>query len=224
MKHLCTILTISALLTSCVTHVSDAFFNKAEYQAYSRPDEILPDKGMHVLTDGKDYYIELQRIRQDNRGDCTTYCGALKDMGFYSIRDEEISGVKDIFRIPEQHALYITGQSSLPGKQDAKLAYMENAAEIKARCTRRLPICRALKFSQYYAGYRTVTSPRAGVYNALGYTTAVVADAPLSIVGTAASAAANVVIWPVYFIIYPGDACNDFAYAFGFDTPTPARN
>lgn len=214
MKHILYTLSLCCLaLPSCITHVSDIFFNKAEYEASADTSVIAPDKGIYMLSDGKNYYIELQRIRKDNRPDSSDY-GALQGMAYYSIRDEEISGVKDLYSVPKQYALYLAGKSKHAGKE-RKLTFVENSEEIKAKCTAKLPIRSETAYNDCYISPRTITSPHATTYNALGYTTAVVADVPLSCVGTAMATVFNAIIWPVYFIMYPSDAANDFAADFG---------
>ncbi len=166
---------------------------------------------MYVLTDGKEYYVELQRIREKG-ADWSGY-GALRGLATKSYSKSVVHGTTDFFRISEQQARYITGQSNTPAK-DAEYVYTEQAADIKARCTTRLPITRSPESYLLNAGYRKITSPYASFYNTLGYASAVVIDGPMSCVGTAFSVAANAVIWPVYFIIYPEDAARDFAADF----------
>lgn len=214
MKHLLYTLSLCSLaLPSCITHVSDAFFNKAEYQASADTSLIAPDKGTYLLSDGKNYYIELQRIRKDNRPDSSDY-GCLQGMAYYSLRDEEISGVKDLYAVPKPYALYLVGKSKYADKE-RKLTFVENAEEIKAKCTTKLPIRNETAYNNCYIIPRTVTSPHAATYNALGYTTAVVVDVPLSCVGTAMATVFNAIVWPVRFIISPSNAADDFAADFG---------
>ncbi len=200
-------------LPSCITHVSDTFFNKAEYQATADTSVIHPDKGAYLISDGKGYYIELQRIREDNRPDTSDY-GLWQGMAYYSLRDEEICGVKDLYDVPKPYALYLAGKSKQPGKE-RHLTFVENADEIKAKCTIKLPIRRETTYGDCTISPRTITSPHAATYNALGYTTAVVVDVPLSCVGTAMSTVSNAIFWPIYFIISPSDAASDFAADFG---------
>lgn len=213
MKHFLSFIAITVLLPGCITHVSDTFFNKAEYEAYGDTSTICPGQNMYVLSDGKDYYIELQRMRKDDRPDTSDY-GSLRGLAFYSIRDEKIDGEIDLYRLPRQQALYIIGKSNNPGKTD-KLCYIENAAEIKATCTQKVPVYRAPEYISFCRDYRTITSPNATIYNTLGYTTAIIADVPLSCVGTAAAIVFNSILWPVYFVIYPTDAVQDFSADFG---------
>jgi len=204
---------IVMMFTSCITHVCDTFFNKAEYEAYGDTSTICPNQNMYVLSNGKDYFIELQRMRKDNRPDTSDY-GSYRGLAFYSIRDEKIDGEADLYRLPKQHALYIIGKNNHPVSA-GKLTYVENADEVKAGCTQRFPVKRAPEYWCFNTGLRTVASPHAGIYNTLGYTTAVVVDVPLSCIGTASAVAFNAIVWPVYFIIYPNDAIHAFSADFG---------
>ena len=96
---------------------------------------------MYVLSDGKDYYIELQRMRKDDRPDTSDY-GALRGLAFYSIRDEKIDGEIDFYRLPKQQALYIIGKSNNPGKTD-KLVIVQISLTTKIKsssCFTSLPM------------------------------------------------------------------------------------
>lgn len=211
MKQVLALSLLCALLSGCITHYSDTFFDRAECWVSSDPTSLQPDKGMYVLTDGKEYYVELQRLREKG-ADFTAY-GAFRGLANKSYSKSVVHGTTDLFRISEPQARYITGQSNKPAK-DAEYIYTEQAEAIKARCTTKLPITRSPEAYLLHAGYRKITSPHASLYNALGYASVVVIDAPMSCLGTALSVAANAVIWPVYFIIYPEDAARDFAADF----------
>lgn len=204
---------ICSLLSGCITHVSDSFFDKAEYEAYGDTTVIHPDNDIYILSDGQDYYIELPRIRDDRRATTSEY-GALRGMAYYSIRDEKISGVKDLYRLPKQQALYLIGKNKNPS-YGGVLVYIENRDEIKAKCTQKIPVRQAPDNGTFCKTHHTVTSPHATVFNTLGYATAAVVDVPLSCAGTASAVAINAIVWPVYFIISPSDAASAFSADFG---------
>ncbi len=126
------------LLNSCYFNSAGHILDNASYKAAVDMADAKPGKS--VYTDGTHYYIELPRYKAGK---------PVKTQ--YSILDQEqekprtdqlrLTSEHTLVRIPEDYALYLTGQSQTPAKPSSVTPVNKDEDEIKQRC-RKLAVTR----------------------------------------------------------------------------------
>lgn len=194
------LLCVICLLSSCRSYFGQKVLDCAEYQAFSNTAYITTDSQRKVLSDGQNYYIELPRQRY-----YTPSVNFLKCVGskFHENKyTAPVSGVSDFYKIPQDYARYLTGQSSKKLGKYQPLTPVPDATAIPENC-RQLPIVRNIPDWDRSTRCFTYTSPNAGLYNTLGYSTIVLVDAPVTIAQNTALAGAIVLSLPLHIVALP---------------------
>lgn len=199
-SYILPLLCVTILLNSCRSYFGQKLFDKAEYCAFSNTAYITTDSKRKVLSDGQNYYIELPRQRY-----YTPSVNFLKCVGGKFRKSEytaPVPDMSDFYKIPQDSARYITGQSAhKPGKY-LLLTPVTDDTVIPPNC-RQLPIVRDIPDWNDSTRCFTYTSPNAGLYNTLGYTTTVLVDAPVTIVQNTALAGLLVLSIPIHVVALP---------------------
>lgn len=176
------------LLNSCRSYIGQRAHERAEYVGFCLPADISSESGRQVLSDGRDYYIELPRYRKmpralnwiDSMG--TKFC--LPD------KNEEVSGEPDFCRLHPELARYVIGRSNRkPSDLEGKITLVDNPDEIRPLCTERLSIVNSVDKEAMSQCARRITSPNATAHKIWGYTATVLLDAPITVVQNTALAA-----------------------------------
>lgn len=216
-------LACSVVQCSCVSQLCNYAFDAANYPAACNPADIQPQKGQYVFTDGKRYYIQLPRYRYGDQVkslstilDNLTYSpnttATLKrgETDWYELPPtfaRYITGLSPHAVIPGGRGMYIHHQSpnewkTLPSGKEAELPqirYVEQADNILSTCTQQLPVVRPCpperdNRDEPYRAVHMVESSHSSLYKAAGYTTAVLVDTPLTILGNTALIAGSPLI------------------------------
>ncbi len=119
-------------LSSCYFNSAGHLFDKAGYSAKAKSEDAKP--GQFVYTDGSKYYVELPRYRV-GKPIKTQYSVGEKDK-----RTEEIraTGGTDVFEIPADFAMYLTGQRKSPSTPSSMTKVGKDI--ITTTATTKLPI------------------------------------------------------------------------------------
>ena len=133
-KHIIIPLAVVASLglSSCYFNSAGHLFDKAGYKAQAKSEDAKP--GQYVYTDGSKYYVELPRYRV-GKPIKTQYSAGQKDD-----RKEEIraTGDTDVFEIPADFAMYLTGQRKSPSTPSSMTKVGKSI--ITTTATTKLPI------------------------------------------------------------------------------------
>ena len=119
-------------LSSCYFNSAGHLFGKAGYKAQAKSEDAKP--GQYVYTDGSKYYVDLPRYRV-GKPIKTQYSVGEKDK-----RTEEIraTGDTDVFEIPADFAMYLTGQRQTPTTPSSMTKV--DGSVITSTATTKLPI------------------------------------------------------------------------------------
>lgn len=139
-------LTCSLLLNSCYFNSAGHIFDKASYQAASVTRELEANKNQVVYTDGEDYYVELTRFRMGDP--VKTQYSAFDQESEDSAPKLEARG-KDMFQIPKDFAMYLTGKAKGPDVPK-EMTRIENADWIKSSCTTMPIVKNAGKYAEVW--------------------------------------------------------------------------
>ena len=195
MKTPLMLLTLAALLLSrCRSYIGQRCFDRAEYSAYCQPADISAESGRRVLSDGENYYILLPRRR---KMPCAlNFVSGMGSKFCRPARNETVPGEQDLYRLSPELARYVIGRSTAqPSQIEEKISLAENPSELIARCRESFPIVNSPDKTISYQPtcYRKVTSPNASIHRALGYTSSVLLDVPITIAQNTAFVAAGIV-------------------------------
>ncbi|MBR5886919.1 MAG: hypothetical protein IKZ07_01800 [Akkermansia sp.] len=127
-------LSSTMLINSCYFNSAGHIFDKASYQATSVTRELGANKNQVVYTDGEDYYVELTRFRMGDP--VKTQYSAFDQESDDSEPKLQARG-KDLFEIPKDFAMYLTGKAKGPDAptEMTRIRKAETAERIKSRCT-----------------------------------------------------------------------------------------
>lgn len=201
MKYAFLILTATLLLSNCRSYFAHNIISNAEYGAYCDTADIKPNAHQVIISDGKNYYMELPRYRwkQANIDFIKGVGGKLRT----GERPTAVPGEKDLYKLPANYARYLTGQSKIAPKQ-AILEYVADKESVQSRCKIELAVTKECDMG--HAGQFTYTSPYAGLYKALGYPLYGV-EIPLSVAGSACMVGGVAIGGTIALICYPIAAC-----------------
>lgn len=191
-------------LSSCRSYIGKNCFERAEYDAFSLSTDISPAGGRKVLSDGKRYYIHLPRYRRASR--TFNWVEMMGDKFRKPNQTVRVPGEEDVYTLHPELALYVTGQSAKPPSDITKLCTpAEHPADILPLCTNSLPIVNTPEndSSGMILGYRRIISPNAGFHRAMGYTSGLLLDVPLTVAQNASLVAAGAVGFAGSAIIAP---------------------
>ncbi len=191
-------------LSSCRSYIGKNCFERAEYDAFSLSTDISSADGRKVLSDGERYYIQLPRYRRASR--TFNWAEMMGDKFRKSEQTVRVPGVEDIYTLHPELALYVTGQSTKPPSDITKQCTpAERATDFLPHCTKSLPIVNTPEKGSegMTLGYRRIISPNAGFHRAMGYTSNLLLDVPLTVVQNATLVAAGAVGFAGSAIIAP---------------------
>lgn len=95
-------------LSSCYFNSAGHILDNIGYGALAKAEDAKP--GRYVYTDGSKYYVELPRYRTGKRIVTQYFIGDEDNRGI-EVTD---TGKTDVFEIPEDFAMYLTGKNSSP--------------------------------------------------------------------------------------------------------------
>ena len=163
----------ACLLTSCYFNSAGYIFDKTGYRASVNTNSVKV--GSVVYRDSADnYYVELPRYRYEKP----------VKLNYFFLDDDDrkpertATGQTDMFRIPQDFAMYLTGSASTPSTP-SYMRLVEDADEIKAKAVSTLPIVRAGDSSEKRYSY---DSPNAAWWYTLGVFEWLIVDLPLTCV------------------------------------------
>lgn len=191
-------------LSSCRSYIGKNCFERAEYDAFSLSTDISPADGRKVLSDGKRYYIQLPRYRRASR--TFNWVEMMGDKFRKPNQTVRVPGEEDVYTLHPELALYVTGQSTKPPSDITKLCTpAEHPAAILPLCTKNFPIVNTPEkdSGSMVLGYRRIISPNAGFHRAMGYTTGLLLDVPLTVAQNASLVAAGAVGFAGSAIVAP---------------------
>lgn len=144
----------TAMLNSCYFNSAGHIFDKASYSARAFTSDLKADGSHMVYADGDDYYVELPRYRM----------GAPVKTNYSIFDDEEEKNPQpqrknatDVFQIPKDFAMYLTGKASGP-KTPSSMTRVRNGDWIKNNCSA-MPIVRqAGNYSETFR-YKSPNAP-----------------------------------------------------------------
>lgn len=172
MNWLRTTATVGAvgLLTGCYFNSAGYIFDKAEYRASVNTADA--QAGSVVYRDSADnYYVELPRYRYDRP----------VKLNYFFLDDEKrepkrtTTGQTDMFRIPQDFAMYLTGSAGSPSTP-SYMRLVEDADAIKAKSST-LPIVRPGESSEKRYTYN---SPNAAWWYTAGVFEWLIVDLPMT--------------------------------------------
>lgn len=191
-------------LSSCRSYIGKNCFERAEYDAFSLSTDISPVGGRKVLSDGKRYYIQLPRYRRASH--TFNWAEIMGDKFRKPNQTVSVPGEEDVYTLHPELALYVTGQSDKPPSDITKLCTpAEHPADILPLCTKSLPIVNTPKkdSGDTVLGYRRIISPNADFHRAMGYTSGLLLDIPLTVAQNASLVAAGAVGFAGSAIVAP---------------------
>lgn len=201
MKYPFIIIAATLLLSNCRSYFAHNVISNAKYEAYCDTADIKPKANQVIISDGKNYYMELPRYRWKQRSiDFMEGVGGKLRTGERLVA---VPGEKDLYKLPANYARYLTGQSKIKPKE-VVLEYVADQEAVRSRCKTELAVTRECDRGR--AGQFTYTSPYAGLYKALGYPL-YAADIPLSIAGNACMVGCIAIGGTIAIICYPIAAC-----------------
>ena len=132
-KYIIPLAVVASLgLSSCYFNSAGHLFDKAGYSAKAKSEDAKP--GQYVYTDGSKYYVELPRYRV-GKPIKTQYSVGKKDDRQEKVR---ATGGTDVFEIPADFAMYLTGQRKSPSTPSAMTRVEKDI--ITTTATIKLPI------------------------------------------------------------------------------------
>ena len=163
--------------SGCYLNTGAYFYRNASYTA--RAEARTAKTGEQMLTDGTHYYLELERFYV---GPQNEYFLSIFDIG--QKKQEKIiadpSGVKELFEIPEDYAMYLAGKGKKPAKPTITRVEDQKAAR-KAATNKLTIVAQPLAAS---AAYNYSAKTKALWYTA-GVFETICVDIPMSCVATA---------------------------------------
>ena len=135
LSQLILIVVAACFTTSCYFNSAGYFMQKADYKAVSV--SLSAKQGDNVLTDGSRYYIHLDRYRwgKERRITLSKFNQNQKP------REDGMhpTGEKDLFEIPADFAMYLTGQATSPNTPSF-MNRIKEPEKVLSRATGKLPI------------------------------------------------------------------------------------
>ena len=115
MKYPFIIIAATLLLSNCRSYFAHNVISNAKYEAYCDTADIKPKANQVIISDGKNYYMELPRYRWKQRSiDFMEGVGGKLRTGE---RRVAVPGEKDLYKLPANYARYLTGQSKIKPKE-----------------------------------------------------------------------------------------------------------
>lgn len=147
-------LAFTVALNSCYFNSAGKIVDKASYKALSTTSDIAQNQLIYCK--GGQYYIELPRYRNEKPAKL-----------HYSITDDEdktkytptlVRNAKDMFRIPQDFALYLAGKAKGP-KTPSEMVLQQDGEEIKKSADSTMKIVRTADKYSLEHKYRSPNAP-----------------------------------------------------------------
>lgn len=173
---------LCTLLSSCYFNSAGHLFAKGNYPAYA---DISDAKvGQYVYSNAGNYYVELPRFKKARKVR-TQYTAWEKNTRKEIV---QATGEVSLFRIPEEFAMYLTGQASAP-TTPAYMTPVGGAENIKSGATK-MPITRT---AGSYVQNFSYTTPNAAWWYTAGVFDWLCVDLPITITENALAISVGVI-------------------------------